>query len=153
MTVPTSPRRGGLVIGLALVALGGRALLVQVSGLGPRLAGLDPRRPGSRSSSAASSSVGRPAAGWPPSAGSSRWSGVVLAVQEAYDLYQTWAYAWALVAPGGVGLGLAIYGLVTGRRDDLRGGLGALVVGIVIFLVGFLFFEGVLDLSDGASAT
>jgi len=46
--------------------------------------------------------------------------GVVLAVQEAYDLYQTWAYAWALVAPGGVGLGLTIYGLFTGRRDDLR---------------------------------
>ena len=47
------------------------------------------------------------------------------------------------------GLGLTIYGLLTGRRDDLRGGLGALVVGIVIFLVGFLFFEGVIGLSDG----
>ena len=36
-----------------------------------------------------------------------------------------------------------------GARDDLRGGLGALVAGVVIFLVGFLFFEGVIDLSDG----
>ncbi len=32
----------------------------------------------------------------------------------------------------------------------VRGGLGALAHGLVLFLVGFLFFEGVLDLSDGA---
>ena len=48
--------------------------------------------------------------------------GVVLAVQEAYGLYQTWAYAWALVAPGGVGVGLTVYGLLARRGDDLRGG-------------------------------
>jgi hypothetical protein len=75
--------------------------------------------------------------------------GVVLAVQDAYDLYQTWAYAWALVAPGGVGAGLTIYGALTRRGEDFRGGLGALGVGLIIFLVGFLFFEGVIDLSNG----
>ena len=74
-------------------------------------------------------------------------AGVVLAVQEATGLYQTWAYAWALVAPGGVGVGLTVYGLLARRGDDLRAGLATLFVGVVLFLVGFLFFEGVLGLS------
>ncbi len=74
--------------------------------------------------------------------------GCVLAVQDAYHVYASWAYAWALVAPGGVGLGLFLYGILTQRWEIARGGLGALVAGIAIFLVGFLFFEGVLGL-DG----
>ena len=148
MTGSASPRRGGIVIGIALVVLGGAALLVQTTGISigwpawiivPGVALI----------------LGAVAVGGPGGSGMAAIGGiltmvgVVLAVQEANDLYQTWAYAWALVAPGGVGLGLAIYGLLTGRRDDLRGGLGAMFVGIVLFLVGFLFFEGVLDLSDG----
>jgi hypothetical protein len=52
------------------------------------------------------------------------------------------------VAPGGVGVGLLLYGLLTRRGDIARGGLGSLVTGIVLFLVGFLFFEGLLHL-DG----
>jgi hypothetical protein len=40
-----------------------------------------------------------------------------------------------------------VYGLLTPRREDLRSGLVTLFVGVVIFLVGFLFFEGVLSLS------
>ena len=148
MATPTSPRRGALVLGIALVALGGLALLVQAAGLTldwpawilvPGIGLI-----------VASIVVGGPTgSGIAAVGGIVTMVGLVLWVQEAYDLYQTWAYAWALVAPGGVGLGLAIYGLATGRRDDLRGGLGALGVGIVLFLVGFLFFEGVLDLSDG----
>jgi hypothetical protein len=149
MTGSASPQRGAIIIGVALVLLGGIALLVQATGINigwpiwiiaPGVALI----------------LGAVAVGGPGGSGMAAVGGivtmvgVVLAVQQAYGLYQTWAYAWALVAPGGVGLGLTIYGLLTGRRDDLRGGLGALVAGVVIFLVGFLFFEGVLDLSDGA---
>jgi hypothetical protein len=75
--------------------------------------------------------------------------GAVLAVQDATGAYASWAYAWALVAPGGVGIGLFLYGLLTRRGDLARGGLGSLVTGVVLFLVGFLFFEGVLHL-DGS---
>jgi hypothetical protein len=75
--------------------------------------------------------------------------GVVLAVQEATGTYASWAYAWALVVPGGVGAGLLLYGLLAGRGDIARRGLGSLVTGVVLFLVGFLFFEGVLHL-DGS---
>ncbi len=146
MTGRTSPQRSGLILGLALILLGAAALLVRAGGVSigwpiwiiiPGLALV----------------VGAVAVGGPGGSGMAAVGGivtmvgVVLAVQEAWDLYQTWAYAWALVAPGGVGAGLTVYGLLARRSDDLRGGLGALFGGIVLFLVGFLFFEGVIRLS------
>ena len=146
MTAGRAPQRGGLIIGLVLILLGGAALLVQVGGLSigwpiwivaPGVALLLGAIAVGGPGGSAMAAVG----------GIVTMVGVVLAVQDATDLYQTWAYAWALVAPGGVGAGLTIYGLVTRRGDDLRGGLGALFVGVVIFLVGFLFFEGVVGLS------
>jgi hypothetical protein len=73
--------------------------------------------------------------------------GTLLAVQDATGTYASWAYAWALVAPGGVGVGLLLYGLLTRRGDIARGGLASLITGIVLFLVGFLFFEGLLHLN------
>ncbi len=146
MTGQASPQRGGLIVGLVLILLGGAALLVQVGGLTigwpiwiivPGLALIVGAVAVGGSGGAGIASVG----------GIVLMTGVVLAVQEANGLYQTWAYAWALVAPGGVGVGLTVYGLLARRSDDLRAGLTTLFVGIVIFLVGFLFFEGVLGLS------
>jgi hypothetical protein len=78
-------------------------------------------------------------------------AGIVLAVQAATGLYGTWAYAWALVAPGGVGLALVLYGVLTRQADIARGGLPVLLTGIGLF-VGFgLFFEGVLHMSGRAA--
>jgi lipopolysaccharide export LptBFGC system permease protein LptF len=74
-------------------------------------------------------------------------AGVVLAVQNTFDLYATWAYAWALVAPGGAGLGLFIQGLTTGRPALRAAGLRTMGIGAALFLVGAAFFEGVLHLS------
>lgn len=148
MTGSTGPQRGVLVLGLALVGLGGLALLGQAGGLTlgwPAWIIV----PGIGLLVAAVVVGGPTGSGVAAVGGIVTMVGVVLAVQEAYGLYATWAYAWALVAPGGVGLGLAVFGLATGRRDDLRGGLGALGVGIVLFLVGFLFFESVIGLSGG----
>jgi hypothetical protein len=76
--------------------------------------------------------------------------GIVLAVQNATDLWATWAYAWALVAPGGVGIGLLAYGLVTGQREFVRAGLPIFGVGLALFLGFGLFFEGVLGLNGTA---
>ena len=76
--------------------------------------------------------------------------GIVLAVQNATDLWATWAYAWALVAPGGVGLGLLAYGFVTGHRESIQAGLPILGVGLGLFLGFGLFFEGVLGLNGTA---
>lgn len=74
--------------------------------------------------------------------------GVILAIQEATDTWASWAYAWALVAPGAVGVGLLLYGLWSRDREMARGGFTAMVAGAMIFLVGFAFFEGVLTLND-----
>jgi hypothetical protein len=146
MTQQTSPQRGGLIVGLVLILLGGAALLGQVGGLTigwPVWIIL----PGVVLILGAVAVGGTGGAGMASVGGIVTMTGVVLAVQEAADLYQTWAYAWALVAPGGVGVGLTVYGLLARRADDLRAGLTTLFVSIVIFLVGFLFFEGVVGLS------
>lgn len=76
-------------------------------------------------------------------------TGVILAVQRATGHWATWAYAWALVAPGSVGVGLVVYGLLSRQPSIARSGLWPAVAGLVLFLVGLLFFEGFLGLSGG----
>ena len=73
--------------------------------------------------------------------------GVVLWFQATNDLYATWAYAWALVAPTGVGLGMLLYGLAHRDGELARDGLRTTLVGIGLFLGFAFFFEGVLGLS------
>jgi len=151
MTGRASPQRGGLILGLALILLGGAALLAQVGGVSigwPIWIVV----PGVALILGAVAVGGSGGSGMAAVGGIVTMVGAVLAVQEAADLYQTWAYAWALVAPGGVGAGVAVYGLLARRGEDLRGGLGALFVGVVLFLVGFLFFEGVVGLSGSRFA-
>ena len=73
--------------------------------------------------------------------------GCILWVQDTYDLYATWAYAWALVAPTGPGLAMLIYGLVRGDHELARDGFRIFLVGIGLFLGFGLFFEGVIGIS------
>jgi hypothetical protein len=73
--------------------------------------------------------------------------GLVLWVQSVYDLYATWAYAWALVAPTGPGLGMLLHGAVHGDRDLVGEGFRTVLVGLGLFLGFALFFEGVIGLS------
>ena len=73
--------------------------------------------------------------------------GTILAVQNATDLWATWAYAWTLVGPGGAGLGMAIHGLVHGRRDELADGARTIGIALALFAGFGLFFEGFVGLS------
>ncbi|HLE59482.1 MAG TPA: hypothetical protein VJA85_07535 [Candidatus Limnocylindria bacterium] len=73
--------------------------------------------------------------------------GLVLLFQKLYDAYQTWAYAWALVGPGGSGLGMLLYGTRSRDRKLARDGFWTVVTGLAIFAVGFIFFEGIIGLS------
>jgi hypothetical protein len=73
--------------------------------------------------------------------------GSILWVQDAYGLYATWAYAWALVAPTGPGLAMLLYGGVRGDRELAGEGLRVTLVGIGLFLGFGLFFEGVVGIS------
>ncbi len=74
-------------------------------------------------------------------------SGLILLFQNLTDDFESWAYAWALVFPGSVGLGLLLYGLLAGRPQLVRPGMRSMVVGLVLFLVGAIFFEGVIGIS------
>ncbi len=73
--------------------------------------------------------------------------GLILLYQELYDHYESWAYAWALVGPGGSGLGMLLYGTRSRDRKMARGGFWTVVTGLTLFAVGFIFFEGIIGLS------
>lgn len=72
--------------------------------------------------------------------------GLILAYQSSTDHWTSWAYAWALIAPTSVGASMLLWGIFHGRGDVARQGLSALGVGIVLFIIGFAFIEGVLHL-------
>ena len=79
--------------------------------------------------------------------------GLILAFQEATDTYASWAYVWALVAPGSVGVSLFLYGLLHRRLDLLDAGLRTAAVGLGLF-VGFgLFFENVVGIDESGKTT
>jgi hypothetical protein len=143
--------RGALVVGALLIVFGAIALVVRVSGVEvgwPAWVIL----PGVALLIAAFAVPAPGGSGLAAAGGIVTAVGTLLAVQDATGTYASWAYAWALVAPGGVGAGLLIYGLLTRRGDIARGGLGSLVTGVVLFLIGFLFFEGVLHLNGNGYA-
>lgn len=68
-------------------------------------------------------------------------TGGILMIQNIFDLYASWAYAWALIAPTSIGLSKLIYGAVRGLGDEVKSGLAMAGVGAVIFLVAGAFFE------------
>ena len=73
--------------------------------------------------------------------------GLVLLYQDQTGHWESWAYAWALVGPAASGLGLIIWGLRSGSPSDVRNGTWSLLGGLAFFLVGYLFFEGVIGIS------
>ena len=72
--------------------------------------------------------------------------GLVLAYQNSTGNWSSWAYAWALVAPGGVGLGLFLQGLRERNTGLIRQGRSLMFIALLIFMVGFVFFESILNL-------
>jgi hypothetical protein len=73
--------------------------------------------------------------------------GLVLLYQNATDHWESWAYAWALVGPGGSGIGMLLYGTRSGDRKMARDGFWLILVALGIFAVGLVFFEGILGIS------
>ena len=73
--------------------------------------------------------------------------GLVLLYQDATDHWESWAYAWALVGPAASGLGTLLAGLRMGNGSMVRAGATGTMVGLGLFAVGYLFFEGILNIS------
>jgi len=144
---PTTTRTGSAaVVGIVLIAVGGVALLLRAWGIDPfeRMA----------------------QAGWPlfvivpgivllavafvvtpprgvgfAMAGTIVTSvGALLWYQEQTGDFESWAYAWALVAPGAAGLGLAVYGLAIGDGGQLRAGLRLMGIALALFVIGAWYF-------------
>lgn len=73
--------------------------------------------------------------------------GLLLFYQNLVDHWASWAYAWALIAPTGVGLGQWLYGTARQRPDMVKTGKDLTTIGLIIFAAGFTFFELILNIS------
>jgi len=73
-------------------------------------------------------------------------SGLILLYQNSTDHFESWAYAWSLVFPGAIGVGMILYGLRAGRPGNVRTGTRLAGAGLVISLLGAAFFEGVIGI-------
>lgn len=71
-------------------------------------------------------------------------TGLVLQVQAATGDWQSWSYAWALVLPGSVGLGLTLAGIREKKRGARLVGASLLAAGALLFVVAEWFFVRVL---------
>jgi hypothetical protein len=73
--------------------------------------------------------------------------GGVLLYQNMTDHWESWAYAWALVGPGGSGLGMLLYGTRSGNAKMARDGFWQVLAALGLFAVGLVFFEGIIGIS------
>ena len=152
---PDPARRGAVAIGAVLIvvglaALAGRAVSIDLFAIGWPLFVLVP---GVLMFATAVAIGGRAGIALAIPGGVVSVTGLVLAVQAETGLWATWAYAWALVAPGGVGAGMVVYGLLTRQRDFVRIGLPVLGIGLGLFLAFGLFFEAVINLNGLQGST
>ncbi len=74
-------------------------------------------------------------------------TGVLLFIQTITGLWASWSYAWALVAPTGVGVAEWIYGNKTGNEAKKTSGKKVVWIGLILFAVGLVFFELILHVS------
>ncbi len=74
-------------------------------------------------------------------------AGVLLFIQNLTGLWSTWAYAWTLVAPTAVGIGVAIAGMWNDDQKAGRVGSALAGIGIAVFFFLVIFFELILNLN------
>jgi hypothetical protein len=74
--------------------------------------------------------------------------GLILAYQSSTNDWTSWAFAWPLVAPGGVGLGLFLQGVRNHDSQLLRQGRVLMFVAAIIFMIGFVIFATIFRISD-----
>jgi hypothetical protein len=148
-TAPRSDGQPGLVIGIILVIVGALLLVTRVADVafGPDSWPLWIVVPGVAMLVGSFAVAPRGGLGLAVPGAIIATVGLVLWVQERYDAYATWAYAWALVAPTAAGLGTLLYALVKGDRELVADGFRTTVVGLALFTGFALFFEGVVGLS------
>jgi hypothetical protein len=73
--------------------------------------------------------------------------GLVLAYANSTGDWPIWTYAWALVVPGGIGLGMYLQALRDRDLHALKTGRTLMFIALMIFLIGFVVFESILGIS------
>lgn len=73
--------------------------------------------------------------------------GLVLAYQNSTGDWPTWAFAWSLIIPFGLGLGIYLQALRDRDVPALKRGRALIFAGLMIFIFGFVFFESILGIS------
>ena len=74
--------------------------------------------------------------------------GLLLAYSNSTGDWPSWAFAWSLIAPFGIGLGIYLQALRDRDLVALRRGRTLMFVGLLIFMIGFVLFESILGISD-----
>jgi hypothetical protein len=151
MTVQTSSHRGAGTLGVVLIVGGAIALVAQRTGLGVNRLVDEATWPLAVLVPGIVLLVAAFVVAPPKGAGLAVAGSVVTAVglllwyQNTTGHWESWAYAWALIAPGGVGLGLLVYGLVFGERGLVGTGVTMAAVGAGLFLAGAWYFESIFS--------
>jgi hypothetical protein len=76
--------------------------------------------------------------------------GLLLLYQNSTDHWENWAYAWALIVPTAMGVGQMVYGSMKHEPELVKSGARLSVIGAVIFLAGFFFFEVMIGMGGYA---
>jgi hypothetical protein len=79
-------------------------------------------------------------------------AGLVLLFDNATGQWQTWAYAWALIVPAALGVGLWLHGQWSGQPACAARARRLAESGLVLFAGLAAFFELVLNLSGAFGA-
>jgi len=73
-------------------------------------------------------------------------TGILLFIQNSFDLWVTWTYAWALLISAG-GVGMLVMNIYL-KRTGLRRAAGLVIgIGLTLFVLFGVFFEIILDIA------
>lgn len=73
--------------------------------------------------------------------------GMILFYQNVTGHWASWAYAWLLIFPTAVGLGIAIAGLWSEEPKTVHSGARMAGIGLLIFMLSAIFFEVLVNIS------
>ena len=72
--------------------------------------------------------------------------GLLLFYQNLTNHWESWAYAWSLVVPTALGIGISVYGDLNRDEKTIERGENIAKVGLGMFFAGLVFFELLLNL-------
>jgi len=72
--------------------------------------------------------------------------GITFFLQNTLNQWQSWAYAWTLIWPIAIGLGLVIQGAWSRLPGKVSAGKGLVRLGMIMLAIGIVFFELIIGI-------